>query len=460
MPLFKRMTEHALPSTTADFEPVRVLEVELSQQLPAVSAVDGETGRHYCRARALVRLHTQPLGLVDLPLGDKGLSADEYACRIWAALGQQINTHLRWDALPEVAGLDAAGLPHTAPLCLQERARTLADAPFATVVVATRDRADILAKSLRSLLALDYPRYEILVVDNAPSTNATAELVHGTYGHLSHVRYVREDRVGVVWARNRGLIEARGETVAYADDDVIVDQYWLAELVKGFQVADNVACVTGLILPLELETPAQVWFEQFGGFSKGFTRRIFDLAEHRPALALYPYAPGTFGSGNSMAFRVSVFRSLGGFDPNLCVAGAEDPAAFFDIIINGYTLVYEPAAIACHLHRREYTGLQKQMLWYGIGLTAYLTKCIVDNPWLLVDFARKIPYGLFYMFGSRSPKNRKKASEYPKELTHLERKGAFFGPLAYLRGRWRAQKLRSEFDLPKARGSRLRPKKT
>ena len=43
----------------------------------------------------------------------------------------------------------------------------------------------------------------------------------------------------------------------------------------------NVACVTGLVLPLELETPAQVLFEEFGGFNKGFTRRVFDLTENR-----------------------------------------------------------------------------------------------------------------------------------------------------------------------------------
>jgi GT2 family glycosyltransferase len=306
---------------------------------------------------------------------------------------------------------------------------------------------------------LNYPNYEILVVDNAPSTPATADLMKQTYSDISQVRYVREDRPGLVWARNCGLMEAKGEIVAYTDDDVVVDQHWLAELVKGFCIAENVACVTGLILPMELETPAQVWFEQFGGFSKGFARRIFNMGKHRTKSRLYPYDAGRFGSGNNMAFKTSVLRNIGGFALGLCVAGAEDITAYFRVITRGYTLVYEPAAIVYHLHRRDYIGLRKQMYWYGIGLTAYLMECLVDNPKLFVSFVTKVPYSLFYMMSSRSPKNMKKSPEYPKELTFLERKGTLYGPLAYLRGCWRARKLRKPSDPPRLGATTLDRKK-
>src|SRR6185312_3629836 len=144
---------------------------------------------------------------------------------------------------------------------------------------------------------------------------------------------------GLGWARNGGLGEARGEIVAFTDDDVVVDRYWLAELVTGFTVADHVGCVTGIALPMELRTQAQMWFEQFGGFSKGYARRVFDLAENRLRNRLYPYSAGVFGTGANMAFRTSALRATGGFDPALgpgsSGVGGEDLAAFFQIIMAG-----------------------------------------------------------------------------------------------------------------------------
>src|SRR5438105_5250436 len=90
----------------SDFIPVRIVEVELEQPLPTLPAFDDKKGRCYQRARCLVRLHTQPLGLVDFTFDTDELSPDEYASRIWQALGEQINAHLREDGLPEVTTLD------------------------------------------------------------------------------------------------------------------------------------------------------------------------------------------------------------------------------------------------------------------------------------------------------------------------------------------------------------------
>jgi glycosyltransferase involved in cell wall biosynthesis len=434
---------HRVPSQGSEapgFRPVRILEAEISEPLAAVPANDTETGQTFERAMVLVRLHTQPLGVVELRLEQGGLDAENHAQAIWTSLHEEITTHLRLDGLPAPSTLSAAGLNGAVtPRCIQDREAVLADAPLVSVVVATRDRPADLAVSLESLLSLNYPNFEIIVVDNAPSSNVTDDFMRETYGDRAMIRYVREDQPGLGRAHNRGLEDVRGEIVAFTDDDVLVDRWWLAELVQGFAGGANVGCVTGMIFPRELQTQAQMWIEQHGGFGKGYVRRVFDLAENRPANRLYPYAAGAFGSGANMAFRTSALRAMGGFDPALGAGspgvGGDDLAGFFQVIMAGYALVYEPGAIVHHLHRRDYAGLRKQVYGYGVGLTAYLTKCLIDRPGLLFDVAAKIPYGLVYALSARSPKNKRKHDDYPRELTMIELKGMLHGPLAYVRGR-------------------------
>src|SRR5437868_4880905 len=93
-----------------DLAPVRIVEIEVGQPLPDVSAFDEKTGQHYQRALCLVRLHTQPLGLLELQLDEHGVSAEEYASHIWRTLSEKINGHLRQDGLTAVNGLDVVGL--------------------------------------------------------------------------------------------------------------------------------------------------------------------------------------------------------------------------------------------------------------------------------------------------------------------------------------------------------------
>src|SRR5260370_22277664 len=296
--LAKKPGTPGIVEQASDFEPMLIIEVDVGQPLPDVSACDENTDRYYRRALCLVRLHTQPLGLVTLQLDEHGVSAEEYAANIWQALSEKINAHLRQDGLPEVTGLSALGLSNSSiPACLEERARFVAQAPFVSVIVPTRDRPEQVRRCLQSLLALYYPQYEIIVVDNAPSSCATADLIQQTYGNVPQVHYEREDRPGSSWARNRGMMAARGEILAFADDDVIIDRYWLVELVRAFGRAGEVACVTGLVLPVELETSPQLWFEEKlrAGWVEGndgsggrFTRHIFAMAEPPPHTALHP----------------------------------------------------------------------------------------------------------------------------------------------------------------------------
>jgi hypothetical protein len=182
------------------FAPIRLLEVELGRPLPAVELAAGPGGAPYRRARALVRLHGCPLGLVDLTLEAGRLAPDALAARVWAALTGPGRRHLAGDGGPAPDGLPATGLG--AGPCRD--ALPPGPAPPASVVVATRDRPDAVVACLEQLLGLACPGYEVLVVDNAPSSVATAAAVGRHFGHLSQVRYLREDRPGLSNARTGG----------------------------------------------------------------------------------------------------------------------------------------------------------------------------------------------------------------------------------------------------------------
>ena len=432
-----------------DYQHVRVTEIELGQPLFPLSTFHEKTGNHYQKLRCLVRLHDQPLGFVDFLTSEKEIQTSEVARHIWHMLGTEINQHLEQDGLAGITALAEYGLPPSVfAQCMEECSKFLVEAPFVSIIVATHDRLESLQACIASLLSVNYPHYEILIVDNASSTTATANFVRQNYANIQQVRYLREERPGASWARNRGIEAARGEFIAFVDDDVVVDRQWLVELVKAFSSIEHVGCVTSLVLPMELETSAQEWFEEYGGFNKGFKRQIFDMKLYHPKTPLHPYTVGRFGTGAGVAFRASFLREVGGFDPALgpgsIAQGGEDLALFFQVMQRGYRLVYEPTSLLYHLHRRDYADLRKQIYCYGVGLTAYLTQVLIHNPQLLLDFLFRIPYGVFFAFNAHSTRNSKKSKGYPRELTMLERKGMLYGPIAYLRGRSIATKVHRE----------------
>jgi GT2 family glycosyltransferase len=426
------------------FEPVRLLEVELTEALPSVPART-EGGGWHPRARSLVRLHGRALGVVELALGPRGLTPAAHAAHVWSSLRREITSHLALDGLPPVTALPAHGLASASvPRCVEERRELRERAPFVSVVVATRDRAEALSRCLASLLELDYGAHEIIVVDNAPATEAARVLVAERYGDCSRLRYVREDVPGLAAAHNRGLRESRGALVAFTDDDVVVDRLWLLELVRCFELGDEVGCVTGMIYPAELETPAQLWADGYWRLGKGFSERRFDLDEHRPSSPLFPYAIGALGSGANMAFKREALRDIDGFDRAIGAGtparGGDDLTAFFELITRGWALVYSPTAIVKHWHARGFESLRRQAYGYGMGLTAYLTGAAIRRPGRLTGLAARVPRGVAYALSSSSAKNAAKPHDYPAELTRLERRGMLVGPPAYLWSRWRARR--------------------
>ena len=255
----------------------------------------------------------------------------------------------------------------------------------------------------------------------------------------ARVKYLREDRPGLARAHNCGLEHVTMPYVAFTDDDVVVDPAWLDQLAAGFAHGDHVGCVTGMIFPLELETPAQDWLEQYAGFNKGFEPRIFDPAR-RSSDPLFPYTAGAFGSGANMAFRTDVLRSMRGFEPALGAGteakGGDDLAAFFDVIASGHAIADEPGAIVYHQHHRTFVALERQTFGYGAGLTAYLTKTMVEEPGRMLDMLAKAPRAVHHALSPSSSKNERLPGDTPATLVRKERLGMLVGPALYFLSRW------------------------
>jgi len=313
--------------------------------------------------------------------------------------------------------------------------------PSVAVVVTTCRSPAMVRRCLTSLFEGHHAPTEVVVVENRPGDSAVDVMLREDFADRSpQVHYVEEPAVGLSNARNAGLRHTTAEVVAFTDDDVVADARWVAQVANGF-TRPGVACVTGMILPLSLETPAQMTFEQFAGFGKGFERRLHSLA-HPPAEPLYPYTAGQIGSGANTALRRDVARAIGGFDPLLGTGtpsrGGEDLDLFVRLLLSGYSILYEPGAVVFHDHPPDAVSLRRHALHYGVGLTAMLTKHAVEGPGRRA-LARRIPAGIRYLRDPTSRKNEAKTAGYPRALDHLEHLGMVLGPAAYLHSRLRAR---------------------
>ncbi len=222
--------------------------------------------------------------------------------------------------------------PHAAP---PER-------PLVSVVICAFNAEETLADCLEGASRLDYPRVEIIVVDDG-SSDRTSEIAS-----RFPVTLVRTPNEGLSRARNRGISESRGDLIAFTDADARPDPEWLRYLVAAFEetgyagiggpnlappgdgpVADSVACAPG--------GPIHVLLSD-------------DEAEHIP--------------GCNMAFRREALESIGGFDPRFRVAG-DDVDLCWRIREAGLTLGYCPAAVVWHHPRRSVRAYWAQQRGYG-----------------------------------------------------------------------------------------------
>jgi len=428
-------SEGSTESSTEDrFTAIQVAIIDLADEMPVLYRARAG-GNDFGGMWVLVLEHGSPLGVVEFPFtGD--------------SIGGAALRDLLLDSTKEADPPDPlVELPDS-------------QLPFASIVVpATFDRFDQLQNCVERLSSLDYPDFEVIVVDNRPE-RPNGHVERDQLSTLPRVRVITEPMRGISAARNCGVAISLGEFVAFTDDDATPHPKWLRRIGTRYALQREVNCVTGLVVPVEFETEAQLWFEQSGvGLDRNLHRYEYrSIANERGAAGLGRtrfmvrrqegnrqidhslYMLGPYGMGCNLSFRRQFLIEYGGFDRALGAGtptrGGEDIVPLVELLFSGEPLAYEPSAIVSHAHRSTYEELRKQIFGYGMGLSAALIALAWKNPRHLVGYAQVFIPGARAFLG-RGPSTRpEKPTDYPAELTRLEIKGLFYGPIAYLHSQW------------------------
>ena len=396
----------------------------------SVRDVSGPIGGQHGLARIMVRMHRAPIGYVELPAAPAGTLTERAASLAEQTLAEPLRRHEELDKAAEQAGtpgwLAAVSCPHRFPT---------SGGPGITIIVCTRDRKEGLQDCLRSLQQVTYEPLEILVVDNAPTTDATRELVTTLAAEDARIRYTREPRPGLSRARNHGLAEATHELVAFTDDDVRVDPGWAAATAAGFAADPETVCVTGLVASSSLDTASERYFDSRYSWGEAFDPRRYDLDENCYPAPLYPYSVGVIGTGANFAFRRDVVKDLGNFDPILGAGGpgrgGEDLDMFLRILLSGGRISYLPASLVWHQHRADLAALSEQIYYYGYGLGAYLSKNLLNGKMPAVLLRRGLGQLGVVLGRTRQASDASQMRDGGRKLLLTEGRGVLAGALRY-----------------------------
>jgi O-antigen biosynthesis protein len=221
--------------------------------------------------------------------------------------------------------------------------RPLPHAPFVSVIVCSYNGGRTLAACLKSLGKLNYPDYEVILVDDG-STDDTPYIA----AQFPSIRYIRQTNHGLSHARNTGAAAAKGEVLAYTDSDCMADVDWLYYLI-GTLVSGEYAGVGGP----NVTPPAQNWIQACVAAAPGGPSHVLltdTIAEHIP--------------GCNMAFYRWAFENIGGFDPEYRKAG-DDVDFCWRLQQAGCVIAFSPTAIVWHYRRFTLGAFLKQQDGYG-----------------------------------------------------------------------------------------------
>ena len=223
--------------------------------------------------------------------------------------------------------------------------------PVFSIIVATYNRKRQLARCLESLAGLHYPRdrFEAIVVNDG---GEAPDAVVTSFSDDLHVTLLHQRHAGVAAGRNTGAAQAKGEFLAFTDDDCTPDPDWLGALAKRFAAVPN-HLIGGRTLNVLPDNP---------------------LATASQLLVTYLYAyyntdadQARFFAGNNMSLATDRFHSMGGFNATYTRAAAEDRDLCDRWLYHGYRMTYAPEAIVQHAHALKLRTFWRQHFNYGRG---------------------------------------------------------------------------------------------
>lgn len=421
----ERGTDPADTSAAGDrrFDPIWVTSWDATTGIDSVTVPDDD-GRRFQSARVLVTEGIEPVGFVTAPIVDGRVSIAAEAESLLAG-------HRGGPAAGTASGGDAAGVPATGM-----------EPAFVSVIITTNNRPAELGAVLRGLESQSRRADEVIIVDNG-GVDRRDQLPLDELDYP--VRYVQAPSVGMCFSRNVGARRAEGDLLVYLTDDAIPAPHWLDELVRAVG-QPGVGAAYGATVPLRLDNPGQILFEQAFNWSakQGLEARIlepFGVATD----PLSPYRLSDFPAGAQMALWRHWYDEIDGFDDAIgagtLVRGGDDLDITSRLLIAGSRVALQPSALAWHDDDTTLESLPNKMYAYGTGLFGFLMKHLVDSSSRSV-LLRRIPVGV--KLAVTAPWNVEGIEsiepdpvEIPADMKRKHFKGRLAGPFLYLRSRRR-----------------------
>ena len=274
----------------------------------------------------------------------------------------------------------------------------------ATIAICTYNRVDLLKLCVNSISQLDFPKkdpmaigFEVLVVDNnsTDDTAAYCKSLPGLYPELNF-RYILEPNQGIAFARTRSAMEAKGEILAFIDDDCLAESNWLKEIVNFYDKNPSAMSTGGKIVPKYL-TPVADWFgKYFWGLVANYDLgpEVFQMKGTR-----YP-------SGANMHFRKIAFEKYGYFDGNLGRSGkslmaGEEKAMYLKLLRGNEKIYYLPHVIVHHhVEGNKFDKAYVRRHSMGIGASERLMNkgSFFKLVLKLTEYKLKLGYAIAYGF--------------------------------------------------------------
>jgi GT2 family glycosyltransferase len=230
--------------------------------------------------------------------------------------------------------------------------RSARELPFISVVVPTYQRSRQFRECLESLSKARYPResFEVIVVDDG-GTEALDPVLH-PFRDRMQMLLVRQRNAGPATARNSGAAKARGDLVAFVDDDCRPSSGWIPALADCCLEAPG-AMIGGRTVNALADNPYATASSELLDYLHHYYNRGSDGA--------------SFFTANNMAVPADRFREIGGFDPNFPLAAGEDRELCDRWRQSGFGLAHAPNAVVHHAHEMDFRGFVRQHFNYGRG---------------------------------------------------------------------------------------------